>query len=116
MQDFLDYKGGAILLMNHNIETDVVNTEGEAYGIEFMIRKVTGKLNGWVSYTYSRSFLQTESKTGAETINQGNMYPSNFDKPNDVTVISNYKFSRRFSLSLNYTYSTGRPITLPLAK
>lgn len=116
MQNFLDYKGGTVLLLNHNLETDVISTTGNAYGVEFMVRKVAGKLNGWISYTYSRSFLQTESKTGTETINQGKMYPSNFDKPHDVTCISNYKFSRRFSLSLNYTYSTGRPITLPLAK
>lgn len=116
MENFLDYKGGAVLVMNHNIETDVVSTTGTAYGLEFMVRKVTGKLNGWVSYTYSRSLLQTESTTGSETINQGKKYPSNFDKPHDFTLVSNYKFSRRFSLSLNYTYSTGRPITLPLAK
>lgn len=116
MENFLDYKGGAVLILNHNIETDVVNTTGIAYGLEFMVRKVTGKLNGWVSYTYSRSLLQTESTTGSETINQGKRYPSNFDKPHDFTLVSNYKFSRRFSMSLNYTYSTGRPITLPLAK
>lgn len=115
-KDFLDYKGGAVLFMNHTIETDIVNTQGIAYGIECMVRKVTGKLNGWISYTYSRSFLQTESNTGSESINRGEMYPSNFDKPHDVTLVSNYKLSRRFSVSLNYTYSTGRPITLPLAK
>lgn len=115
MRDFLDYKSGATLIMNHTIERDVVSTKGEAYGVEFMVKKVTGKLNGWISYTYSRSLLRTEDKTGSETINRGAIYPSNFDKPHDVTLISNYKFSRRFSLSLNFTYSTGRPITYPLA-
>ncbi len=116
MENFLDYKGGAKLILNHHIETDIVNATGKAYGAEFMIKKLSGKLNGWVSYTYSRSLLQTKGATGSESINQGKWYPSNYDKPHAVNFIGNYKFSRRFSLSINATYSTGRPITLPLAK
>lgn len=116
MKDFLDYKGGAVLLLNHNIETDILNTDGYAYGVEVLLKKVTGKVNGWVSYTYSRSFLQTSDAEISEAVNNGKVYPSNFDKPHDFTVIGNYKFSRRFNVSLNYTYSTGRPITIPLSK
>jgi hypothetical protein len=114
MHDFLDYKSGASLFLNHHIETDVVNAEGHAYGIEFLVRKTTGKLNGWLSYTYSRSLARVN--TGTEVVNGGNYYPSNYDKPNDVTLVGNYRFSQRFSVSLNFNYSTGRPITLPLAK
>jgi len=116
MENVLDFKSGAQLILNPHIETDIVNAAGKAYGAEFMIKKLSGKLNGWISYTYSRSFLQTRGMTPSETINQGDWYPSNYDKPNAVNFIGNYKFSRRFSLSLNMTYSTGRPITLPLAK
>ena len=116
MQDFLDYKDGARLLMNHQIETDIIHTRGTAYGVEMMVKRLGGKLNGWLSYTYSRSLLQTEGNAGPETINRGALYPSNFDKPHDFTMVSNYKFSRRFSFSFNFTYSTGRPITLPLVK
>ncbi|QDA59534.1 TonB-dependent receptor [Hymenobacter jejuensis] len=116
MHDFLDYKGGATLLLNHHIETDVINAEGKAYGVEVMVKKLTGKINGWVSYTYSRSLVQVNVATTSDMINGGRFYPSNFDKPHDVTLIGNYRFSRRFSTSLNFNYSTGRPITLPLAK
>jgi hypothetical protein len=116
MENVLDFKSGAQLILNPHIETDIVNAAGKAYGAEFMIKKLSGKLNGWISYTYSRSFLKTKGMTPSETINQGKWYPSNYDKPNAVNFIGNYKFSRRFSLSLNMTYSTGRPITLPLAK
>lgn len=116
MQNSLDYKSGASLLLNHHIETDIVNAQGKAYGIEFMIKKLTGKVNGWVSYTYSRSFLKTHSQFSSETINKGQYYPSNYDKPHAINFIGNYKFSHRFSTSLNMTYSTGRPITLPIAK
>ena len=114
MHDFLDYKSGATLFLNHHLETDVVNAKGHAYGVEMMVRKSTGKLNGWVSYTYSRSLVQVSTPT--ELINNGAYYPSNYDKPHDFTLVSNYRFSRRFSTSINFNYSTGRPITLPLAK
>ena len=116
MENFLDFKGGAKLILNHHIETDVLNATGKAYGAEFMIKKLSGKMNGWISYTYSRSLLQAKGSTSVESINQGKWYPSNYDKPHAVNFIGNYKVSRRFSLSLNMTYSTGRPITLPLAK
>ncbi len=114
MQDFLDYKNGAVLLLNQDIETDVLNTEGKAYGAELLLRKLSGKFNGWLSYTYSRSLLRTN--TDGYVINGGEYYSSNFDKPHDVTLVSNYRFSRRFSVSLNFTYSTGRPITIPVGK
>lgn len=116
MKDVLDYKNGAKLLLNHHIETDAVNAEGKAYGAEFMLKKPAGKLNGWLSYTYSRTFLRTNSTLQGETVNNGEFYPSNFDKPHALNFISNYKVSRRFNFSLNVTYSTGRPITIPLAK
>lgn len=116
MKNSLDYKSGAVLILNHHIETDIVNAQGKSYGVEILIKKMSGKVNGWVSYTYSRSFLKTSSPYSSETINNGQYYPSNYDKPNAVNFIGNYKFSHRFSTSLNVTYSTGRPITLPIAK
>jgi hypothetical protein len=116
LKDYLDYKSAATLLLNHSIETEVLPTRGKAYGLEFMIKKPTGKLNGWLSYTYSRTFLQTTDSSAGEMINRGEYYPANFDKPHDVTFVGNYRLSHRFSLSLNATYSTGRPITLPIGR
>ncbi len=116
MHNTVDYKNGAVLLLNHHLETDVLNAEGKAYGVEFLLKKSSGKLNGWLSYTYSRSFLKTKSDFSSETINRGEYYPSSYDKPHAVNFIGNYKLSRRFNFSLNLIYSTGRPITLPIAK
>ena len=116
LRDFVDYKSGATLVLNHHIETDIINAQGQAYGVEFFVKKLTGKLNGWVGYTYSRSLVQVNAATTSDMINGGRYYPTNFDKPHDFTLVGNYRFSRRFSTSLNFTYSTGRPITLPLAK
>jgi hypothetical protein len=116
IENAADYKNGAELLRNHHLETDVINARGKAYGIEFLVKKSLGKLNGWISYTYSRSFLQTRGAFESESVNQGRWYPSNYDKPHAVNLIGNYKVNRRFNFSLNTVYSTGRPITLPIAK
>ncbi|MCK7555014.1 TonB-dependent receptor [Chitinophaga sedimenti] len=116
LHDYLDYKSGASLVLNHKLEQDVINTKGKAYGVELMVKKLTGKLNGWISYTYSRTLLKVDDPTTTETVNKGDFYPSNYDKPHDVTMVGNYRFSHRVSFSLNTTYSTGRPITLPIGK
>jgi hypothetical protein len=116
IESMTDYKDGAELLLNHHLETDVVNARGKAYGIEVMVKKLTGKLNGWISYTYSRSLIQTKDRFPDEMVNGGSYYPSNYDKPHAVNFIGNYKFNRRFNFSLNLVYSTGRPITLPVGK
>lgn len=124
MANAIDYKGGSTLVsvdnngdvpptLNPAMETTIINAEGKAYGIEFMIKKMSGKVNGWISYTYSRSLLMTNNDYQSETVNNGALYPSNYDKPHAINFIGNYKFSHRFSVSLNTVYSTGRPITVP---
>lgn len=116
MDDYLDYRNGAQLLMNHHLETDVLNTKGRAYGVELMLKKTQGKLNGWISYTYSRTQLKQEDKRITLPVNKGDWYPADFDKPHEFKFIGNYKFTHRYSMSLNCEYTTGRPITLPVSK
>lgn len=116
MDDYLDYRNGARLQMNHTLETDVVGTQGRAYGAELMIRKTEGKLNGWTSYTYSRTELRQNDSRIVSPVNKGNWYPADFDKPHEFKFIGNYKFTHRVSISLNCEYATGRPITLPVSK
>lgn len=115
VENYLDYKSGAVLIMNPNLADDLVTTYGRAYGIEFMARKDLGKLNGWVSYTYSRSFLREMEDHGVESINHGEWYCAPHDKPHDFKIVGNYKFTHRYSLSFNVDYSTGRPVTIPVA-
>ncbi len=116
IKDMIEYKGGAELLLNPRIETDLVSGVGQAYGAEVMVKKKHGRLNGWASYTYSRILMKVDSEHPREQINGGEYFPANYDKPHDFTMVANYKFSRRFSLSSNFTYSTGRPITYPAAQ
>lgn len=116
LQNVVEYKNGAQILLNQHIETDLLNAKGYTYGIEFYARKSTGALTGWISYTYSRSMLKTSGTVDEEQINRNQYYPSNFDKPNNLVVIVNYHLSRRWRVSGTFVYNTGRPVTLPELK
>lgn len=113
MYNYLDYKSGAVLVMNENLADYLVPTYGKAYGVELLVKKTVGKLNGWFSYTYARTFLKEMQDRGVETINRGEWYNAPHDKPHDFKLVANYKFTHRYSLSLNVDYSTGRPVTIP---
>jgi len=113
-KNLLDFKTGAKLTLNENVETEVLQGDGKAYGVELFIRKNFGKLNGWIGYTYSRSFLKLESDFPEEEVNDGRFFPSNFDKPHDLSIVANYKLTKRYSFSANFVYQTGRPVTFPV--
>ena len=113
LQNLVEYRDGAQILLNDQLETDLLTGRGQAYGAELFVAKNRGRLTGWLSYTYSRTLRQVDGPSARERINQGDWYPANFDKPHDVTVVGNYQFTRRIRLGFNFTYSTGRPITLP---
>lgn len=110
----LDFKVGADLLLNEAIETEVIQGEGKAYGVEFLVRKNEGRFNGWLGYSYARSFIKLDGQFAEERVNNGDYFPTNFDRPHDFSLVTNYKFTRRFSLSANFVYQTGRPVTYPV--
>ncbi len=111
-----DFKNGADLVKNENIERDILSGFGRNYGIELMIKKNNGKLSGWANYSYSRSEMKFKGKSMEETINNGEFYPANYDKPHNVNIVTNLRLNRRLSFSTNFTYSTGRPATYPVSK
>jgi hypothetical protein len=116
MQNLLDYRSGASIVLNDRIEQEVLVTQGKAYGMELYLKKLTGKLNGSLSYTYSRSLMQTNPSEQKEQINQSEWYPSNFDQPHNANFVGNLELSKRINVTLAGKYSTGRPVTLPIAK
>ena len=115
-RNILDYKVGADLLLNHNIETELLQGDGKAYGIEVLLKKQVGRLNGWLGYTYSRSLIRLNSQFNEEKVNGGKFFASNFDKPHDFSAVLNYRITKRYSFSSNFIYQTGRPITYPVGK
>ena len=116
MDNYLDYRSGAQLLMNDHLETEVLPTEGRAYGVEFMLKRPKGKFNGWFSYTYSKTELRQSDARIARPANKGEWYPAEYDKPHDIKLVGNYQITQRYSASLNVDYSTGRPQTMPVSQ
>jgi len=116
ISDYLNYRNSAVLLMNHHLETDVISTKGKAYGIELQAKKPFGKLNGWVSYTFSRALLRQDDARVKMPLNNGDWYPAEYDRPHEVKAVLNLKFTERYSFSSNFNYATGRPTTLPAGK
>lgn len=111
--DLLDFKDGAQLILNEHLETDLLSGTGLAYGVEFSVVKTKGRFNGSLNYTYSRSFRETKGMSTLESINDGEQYPSNFDQPHVINFNWKYNVSKRYFISSNFTYHTGRPISAP---
>ncbi|WP_026839689.1 TonB-dependent receptor domain-containing protein [Gillisia sp. JM1] len=114
--DILDFETGANLFLNENVETEVLQGEGRSYGLEFLVKKTKGRLNGWLGYTYSKSEIKLDGDFAEQIVNNGEYFPSNFDKPHDLSIVANYKVTKRFSFSANFAYQTGRPVTYPTGK
>jgi hypothetical protein len=115
IDNILDFKDGADLILNDHIEADLLQGTGEAYGIETSLSKNSGRLTGSLNYTYSRSLRTINGVFEEEQINQGNPYPSNFDQPHIFNINWKYNISRRYFFTGSWTFHTGRPVTTPLA-
>lgn len=111
----VDYKDGADFVTNEIPETEIIQGELDAWGIEFMLKKKIGKFNGWINYTYSRANILARDEETRESNNFGKSYPANHDKPHAFNLVLNYKLTKRVSFSGNVVYSSGRPVTYPTA-
>jgi len=110
LQNQIDYKDGAQLLVNQDVESDLTYGSGRAYGLELFLKKKYGRFNGWIGYTLSR----TERKFDA--INNGNYYPARQDRTHDVSVVGIFKLNSRWTFSGAFVYGTGNAITYPTGK
>ncbi|MEM6632323.1 MAG: TonB-dependent receptor [Bacteroidota bacterium] len=109
-QDLLDFKDGAELLFNQTVETELLSGNGRAYGAELMVRKSKGKTTGWLGYTLSRSERKVEE------INNGEYYPSNYDKLHDISLVLGQKLNEKWEVSTNFAFMSGRAVTYPNAR
>lgn len=117
VQNRLDYIDGADLIANEAIESVVLAGSARAYGLEMQFKKDSGTFTGWISYTLSRSEQKTAGRTASEVgINNGEWYATGYDKTHDLTIIGNYKASKKWNFSTNFTLQTGQPVTLPADK
>lgn len=115
-KNFVEYKNGADLFINENIETQLLPADGYAYGFEFGFYKNRGVLTGNFNYTYSVSKRKTTSAFSAENINNGKYYPSNYDRPHLLNVTANCDLGKKWEMGVFFTYQTGRPTTVPTGR
>lgn len=117
VQNRLDYRNGAQLIANENIETEVLEGKGRAYGLEFLAKKNKGQFTGWLAYTLSRSEQQTPGRTPQETgINDGNWYPSAYDKTHDISAYLSYEANKKWTFNANFIFQTGQPTNFPVSQ
>ena len=116
IKNLVDFKVGADLQFNKAIETDLLQGDGRSYGLELSAKKSNGWFTGWFNYTWSRSFIRLNGDFAEERVNGGDFFQTTYDKPHYLNMVTNYKFTRRYSLSLNLVYSSGRPVTYPIGK
>ncbi|MBS1667042.1 MAG: TonB-dependent receptor [Bacteroidetes bacterium] len=110
MQNQIDYKNGAQLVANVNVESQLLYGKGRAYGWEVFFKKKEGKLTGWVGYTLSRTEIKIDG------INNGSWYPAKQDITHDVSIVGIFKASKKWTLSATWVYNTGAAVTFPNGK
>ena len=113
MKNIIEPRNNATIILNSLLETDLTNAKGYSYGAEIYLKRQTGMLNGWVSYTYSGSYRRTTSPFRSEQINSNTYFPAGFDRPHNLVLNANLQLSRRWRLGGTFTYNSGRPETLP---
>ncbi|MEM7107872.1 MAG: TonB-dependent receptor [Bacteroidota bacterium] len=106
----LEYVRGADIFLNEFLEGELISGDGRAYGLEFSLKKNNGDITGWLSYTLGRSELQVEG------INRGEWYPTRFDQTHNLKLFGNYQLTGTTSLSANFTFISGAPVTAPTSR
>jgi hypothetical protein len=107
LQNQIEYRNGADVLLNELLEGDLLSGNGRAYGAEFYLKKNRGDLTGWISYTLARTEVQVDG------INNGDWFPTRFDRTHNLSIVGFYDLSETWSLSANFLLSSGTPATFP---
>lgn len=104
------FKEGNRLLENNDIDSGLVYGKGWSYGAEFFLKKNTGRLTGWISYTLSWTNQRFNN------LNSGKSFPFRYDKRHVLSVAGVLALSKRWTLSSVFVFSTGAVYTLPVGR
>lgn len=104
------YRNGANIELQNDLEGQITIGKSWSYGLEFLLKKQTGKLHGWLSYTLATT------KDRFAKINDGRAFNSNYDRPTSISLVGIWEVSKRFSMSASWNYSSGKLVTVPIGK
>jgi hypothetical protein len=110
MYNQIEFKPGAQLFFNQNLENEMIFGKGLSYGIEFFVKKKFGKITGWAGYTWSKTTRQFDE------LNRGEAYYYRYDRTHDMSLVVSYQFNKKWSGTLVFVYGTGNAATLPTAR
>jgi hypothetical protein len=105
----LDFKNGANLFLNPNLQRDFVFGNGWSYGSELYVEKTQGRTTGWIGYTLSWTWRQFPDI-------QPEKFPARYDRRHDVSVVALHRLSDKWNLTATWVYGTGNAISLPVAR
>ena len=107
LQNQIDYRNGADLILNNKVESQLVSGKGLSYGAEFFIKKKRGRLTGWISYTISKTQRQFDK------INNGKIFLAKQDRPHNISVVGMYEINPRLNFSATWVFYNGNAVTFP---
>jgi len=110
MNNLIEYREGANLILNDNFEDQLLQGRGNAQGFEFLIKRDEGKLTGWIGYTLSwarRNFAE---------LNNGETFWAKYDRRHYFTFVGNYEFTERFAISAIWEYTSGARFTAQIGQ
>ncbi len=110
LDNLVEYEDGAETFLNEDVEAEIEFGQGRAYGLELFLKKKTGRLTGWVSYTLSKSERQFDA------INNGEWFSARQDRTHDISVVASYQLTPKLTLSGSWVYFTGDAVTFPVGK
>ncbi|MDP2313352.1 MAG: TonB-dependent receptor [Pseudomonadota bacterium] len=76
--------------------------EGQASGVETMVRYSTARLSGWVAYSYGHSQRREEPADA--------WYPSNYDQPHTLVAVASTDLGKRWTLGGRWRFASGFPV------
>lgn len=110
LQNQIDYKNGADLLSNPHVEAELVYGTGQAYGLEFFLKKNVGKFTGWISFSLAKS------ERTFDEIDNGTPFVAKYDRLYDISLVGSYQLNERWNFSATWVYNTGNAVTYPSGK
>ncbi|MCX6352388.1 MAG: TonB-dependent receptor plug domain-containing protein [Bacteroidetes bacterium] len=110
MTHLIEYKEGAQIFLNPDVEKEFVYGSGYCYGTEFFVKRNEGKITGWIGYTLAWAYRTFPD------LNNGKTFPSKYDQRHNVSVAGVYKFNKELSFSTVFVFGSGQSLTLPVGQ